>query len=186
MRDHTSSIPRAFHRLRRALITRRLLSLDPVLRLELALIAVLMAAVAGWWARLPLDHVARVGGACAVLGRLVAGPGTLRGGRRPADDAAPRAAPAREPCGTRFDPAAALAAEQELRETAARGGATLFASHVVETLERLCDRVLILHLGRVVRTIPRAAWGGPEHGPSPLEREFLSVVPSFPQPEPSA
>jgi hypothetical protein len=56
------------------------------------------------------------------------------------------------------------------------GAAVVFASHVVETVERLRDRVVILHLGRIVRTLARAAWGGPDRGPSPLEREFLSVV----------
>ena len=75
-----------------------------------------------------------------------------------------------------FDATSALAAKLELREAAARGCAVVFASHVVETVERLCDRVVVLHLGRVVRTLSRAAWGGPEHGPSPLEREFLSII----------
>ena len=75
-----------------------------------------------------------------------------------------------------FDAASALAAKAELRESAAGGGAVVFASHVVETVERLCDHVVILHLGRVVRTLARSAWGGPEPGSSPLEREFLSVI----------
>ena len=75
-----------------------------------------------------------------------------------------------------FDAAAAVVAKDELRERAAAGAAVVFASHVVETVERLCDRVVILHLGRIVRTLARAAWGGPDRGPSPLEREFLSVV----------
>jgi ABC-2 type transport system ATP-binding protein len=75
-----------------------------------------------------------------------------------------------------FDAASALAAKLELRESAANGSAVVFASHVVETVERLCDRVVILDLGRVVRSLARAEWGGPEPGPSPLEHEFLSVV----------
>jgi ABC-2 type transport system ATP-binding protein len=75
-----------------------------------------------------------------------------------------------------FDAASALAAKLELRESATNGTTVVFASHVVETVERLCDRVVVLHLGRVVRTLARAAWGGPEPGPSPLEREFLSVT----------
>ncbi len=82
-----------------------------------------------------------------------------------------------------FDAAAALAAKQELRELARGGAAVVFASHVVETVERLCDRVVILHLGRVARRLDRASWGAPEHGPSPLEREFLSVVQPSPSPE---
>jgi len=75
-----------------------------------------------------------------------------------------------------FDAAAAAAAKLELRAAAAAGSVVIFASHVVETVERLCDRVVILHHGRVVRDLDRAAWGGPEPGPSPLERQFLSVI----------
>jgi ABC-2 type transport system ATP-binding protein len=82
-----------------------------------------------------------------------------------------------------FDVASALAAKRAIREAAAAGAAVLFASHVVETLERLCDRITILHRGTIVRDLPRAAWGGPQAGPSPLEREFLAVVggPSVPE-----
>jgi ABC-2 type transport system ATP-binding protein len=75
-----------------------------------------------------------------------------------------------------LDAAAAHAAKRELRDAAAMGAAIVFASHVVETVERLCDRVVILHQGRVVCTLDRAAWGAPEPGPSPLERQFLSAI----------
>jgi ABC-2 type transport system ATP-binding protein len=75
-----------------------------------------------------------------------------------------------------FDVAAALAAKRELREAAANGAAVVFASHVVETVERLCDRVVVLHQGRIVHDLSRAEWGGPEPGPSPLERAFLSAI----------
>jgi ABC-2 type transport system ATP-binding protein len=74
-----------------------------------------------------------------------------------------------------FDAASNLAAKDELRALAAAGSAILFSSHVTETVERLCDRAVLLHKGRVARLLDRAAWGGPEPGPSPLEREFLEV-----------
>ena len=54
--------------------------------------------------------------------------------------------------------------------------AVLFSSHVTETVERLCQRVLLLHRGRLVRTIDRAEWGAPPSGPSPLERAFLDLL----------
>ena len=76
-----------------------------------------------------------------------------------------------------FDAAAALAAKQELRDLAAGGAAILFSSHVTETIERLCTRVLILERGRVVRTLARAEWGTPDSGLSPLERVFLEIHP---------
>ena len=75
-----------------------------------------------------------------------------------------------------FDAAAALAAKQHLAALAAAGTAVLFSSHVTETVERLCQRVLLLHRGRVVRTIDRAEWGAPPSGPSPLERAFLDLL----------
>jgi len=75
-----------------------------------------------------------------------------------------------------FDAPAALAAKEELRALAAAGAAVLFSSHVTETIERLCDRAVILHRGRILRTLERASWGAPATGPSPLEREFIAVA----------
>lgn len=74
-----------------------------------------------------------------------------------------------------FDAGGALAAKRELRALADGGCAVLFSSHVTETIERLCDRALLLRQGRVARMIDRAAWGAPSRGPSPLEREFLML-----------
>jgi len=75
-----------------------------------------------------------------------------------------------------FDAAASIAAREELRTLAAGGCADLFSSHVTETIERLCDRALILHRGRITRALSRADWGGGAPGPSPLERDFLEVA----------
>jgi ABC-2 type transport system ATP-binding protein len=74
-----------------------------------------------------------------------------------------------------FDAAGALEAKNELRALAGGGCAVLFSSHVTETIERLCDRVVLLHGGQVARVLDRSAWGAPAAGPSPLEREFLAV-----------
>jgi ABC-2 type transport system ATP-binding protein len=75
-----------------------------------------------------------------------------------------------------FDAGAALAAKQALRMLAADGCAILFSSHVTETIERLCDRVVILHRGRVARLLGRAEWGGDAQILSPLERQFLDIL----------
>jgi ABC-2 type transport system ATP-binding protein len=77
-----------------------------------------------------------------------------------------------------FDAAAALAAKDELRALAAAGCAVLFSSHVTETIERLCHRVVILHQGRVLRALARDAWGAPTVERSVLEREFLAIAES--------
>lgn len=75
-----------------------------------------------------------------------------------------------------FDVTAALAAKEELRALAAGGAAVLFSSHVTETIERLCDRVAIIHGGRIVRTLAREDWGAGAPQLSPLEREFIAVA----------
>ena len=75
-----------------------------------------------------------------------------------------------------FDVGAALEAKRELVTLARAGATVLFSSHVTETIERLCDRVVILHRGRVARTLERNVWGAEPRGPSPLEQEFLAVA----------
>jgi ABC-2 type transport system ATP-binding protein len=75
-----------------------------------------------------------------------------------------------------FDAAAALAAKDLLRAAAAAGTAVLFASHVTETIERLCTRAVLLRQGRVAATIERSTWGSPPAGPSALEQAFLSLA----------
>jgi ABC-type multidrug transport system ATPase subunit len=80
-----------------------------------------------------------------------------------------------------FDAGAALSAKQALRELAAEGCAILFSSHVTETIERLCDRVVILHRGRVSRVLERDDWGGGAAELSPLERQFLEILEHSPE-----
>jgi ABC-2 type transport system ATP-binding protein len=75
-----------------------------------------------------------------------------------------------------FDATGALEAKEEIRSLAGGGCAVLFSSHVTETIERLCDRAVILSRGRVARVLLRDQWGAPTPGPSPLEREFLSIA----------
>ena len=75
-----------------------------------------------------------------------------------------------------FDAPSAFAAKDELRRLAGAGSAVLFSSHVTETVERLCDRVVMLHLGRVARVLTRAEWGAGDDLHSPLERVFLDVL----------
>ena len=75
-----------------------------------------------------------------------------------------------------FDAPSALAAKDELRTRAREGCAVLFSSHVTETVERLCDRVVILRSGRVSAELTRAQWGAPDDEHSALERAFLAAI----------
>ena len=49
-----------------------------------------------------------------------------------------------------LDVNSALVLRSVIRELAARGKVVLFSSHELETVERVCSRVVILHRGRVV------------------------------------
>jgi ABC-2 type transport system ATP-binding protein len=75
-----------------------------------------------------------------------------------------------------FDAPSALAAKAELRSLAKDGAAVLFSSHVTETVERLCDRTVILRAGRVARELARDAWGVRDEAHSALERAFLETI----------
>jgi ABC-2 type transport system ATP-binding protein len=82
-----------------------------------------------------------------------------------------------------FDAPSAVAAKTELRRLARAGSAILFSSHVTETVERLCDSVVVLHEGRVARELGRADWGAGDDATSPLERVFLELIGSARTPE---
>jgi ABC-2 type transport system ATP-binding protein len=82
-----------------------------------------------------------------------------------------------------FDAPSAVAAKAELRRLAHAGCAILFSSHVTETVERLCDAVVVLREGRVAREMTRAEWGAGSETTSPLERAFLELIGSVPAPE---
>ena len=82
-----------------------------------------------------------------------------------------------------FDAPSAVAAKAELRRLSRAGSGILFSSHVTETVERLCDSVMVLHEGRVAREMTRTDWGAGSETTSPLERAFLELIGSAPAPE---
>jgi len=75
-----------------------------------------------------------------------------------------------------FDAPSALAAKAELRALAHDGAAILFSSHVTETVERLCSRIVLLHDGVVARAMTRDEWGAPSDQHSVLESLFLGLA----------
>ena len=74
-----------------------------------------------------------------------------------------------------LDPNAALVVKTLLRELADQGRAILFCSHILDVIERVCTRVVIIHQGRQV------AGGAPEqiaaqYGVSSLEEAFVQLT----------
>lgn len=71
-----------------------------------------------------------------------------------------------------LDPAASHELKEMLRELAGRGGAVFFSSHVLEVVERLCDKVAIIRSGELLACGPTDEVRGDES----LEEVFLGLV----------
>lgn len=69
-----------------------------------------------------------------------------------------------------LDPTTRVRLKDELRAFCARGGTVLFSTHVIETVESLCDRVVVLSDGVVQADLQAAAW---RNGGVGLERLFF-------------
>ena len=72
-----------------------------------------------------------------------------------------------------IDPRAAFTVKEMLRHHTDGGGAVVLASHVLETMERLCTRVLLLHQGRVLDDLDRDALAALAKSGCSLEDHFL-------------
>ena len=73
-----------------------------------------------------------------------------------------------------LDPAARAALKHELRRFTSAGGTILFSTHVLETVDTLCDRVLVLVRGRLTRDLAAGEWT-PGDGPNSLESLFIGA-----------
>ena len=77
-----------------------------------------------------------------------------------------------------LDPETSFRFKEYLRAYCRAGGTVLFSSHIIETVEHLCDRIIILHRGRVLQELPRAEWEGLRKLGSSLEEKFIALVQS--------
>ena len=82
-----------------------------------------------------------------------------------------------------LDPYAARTLKDLLRERAVRGLGVLVSTHLLEVAERLCDRVVILHRGRVAAQGSLAELRG-ERRDASLEDVFLALTRDTAGPEP--
>lgn len=70
------------------------------------------------------------------------------------------------------DPVSAGTIRRVLQRYTASGATVVFSSHVMETVERLCDRIAIMHKGRIVAT----GTTDEVRGGRPLEEVFVELV----------
>lgn len=75
-----------------------------------------------------------------------------------------------------LDPESSFRLKEYLRKFCERGGTVLFSSHIIETVEHLCDRIIILHCGQVRGEIERSQWEEWRRQGSSLEQAFIATV----------
>jgi ABC-2 type transport system ATP-binding protein len=75
-----------------------------------------------------------------------------------------------------LDPESSFKFKEFLKAFCRNGGAVLFSSHIIETVEHLCDRIIILHQGKLRKELDREEWEGLREQGSSLEQLFISLV----------
>lgn len=75
-----------------------------------------------------------------------------------------------------LDPESSFKFKEYLKDFCENGGTVLFSSHIIETVEYLCDRIIILHQGKILRELDRDEWEGLRQQDSSLEQLFISLV----------
>jgi ABC-2 type transport system ATP-binding protein len=79
---------------------------------------------------------------------------------------------------TGLDPLGIRRMKETVRRRAESGTAVILSSHLLHLVEELCDRVVVLHGGRVLAagTIAEIVAGIPELSGRPLEEVFLALI----------
>lgn len=75
-----------------------------------------------------------------------------------------------------LDPESSYKAKKYFREFCSNGGTILFSTHIIEIVEHLCDRIIILHKGKKLKELERNDWQDLRKTGSSLEHEFIHLV----------
>lgn len=75
-----------------------------------------------------------------------------------------------------LDPETSFDFKSFLGDYCSTGGTVIFSSHIIETIEHLCDRIIILHQGVVLKEMQRREWQNLSSKGTSLEQVFLEQV----------
>lgn len=75
-----------------------------------------------------------------------------------------------------LDPESSFKFKNYLKTYCQQGGTVLFSSHIIETVEHLCDRIIILHQGKIRQELERNNWERLREQGSSLEQLFIALV----------
>jgi ABC-2 type transport system ATP-binding protein len=76
------------------------------------------------------------------------------------------------------DPAGQHAIKEEAREVTRRGGSVVVSTHMLDTAEKLCDRLAVMHRGRIAAmgTLPELRGTARAGADATLEDVFLRLT----------
>lgn len=77
-----------------------------------------------------------------------------------------------------LDPSSSYKFKEYLKKFCAGGGTVLFSTHIIETAEHLCDRIIILNKGNIIKQLIQKDWKHLRDNNSSLELLFMSLVDS--------
>jgi ABC-2 type transport system ATP-binding protein len=75
-----------------------------------------------------------------------------------------------------LDPESSYKFKAYLKSYCENGGTVLFSSHIIETVEYLCDRIIILHKGQIKKELEKKEWENLREQGSSLEQMFIELV----------
>lgn len=75
-----------------------------------------------------------------------------------------------------LDPSGSYIFKKYLKKFCANGGTVLFSTHIIETAEHLCNRIVILNKGDIVKQLKQADWEHLRENNSSLEMLFMRLV----------
>ncbi len=75
-----------------------------------------------------------------------------------------------------LDPSSSFKFKEYLKKFCADGGTVLFSTHIIETAEHLCNRIVILNKGEIVKQLKQADWEHLRENNSSLEMLFMGLV----------
>jgi ABC-2 type transport system ATP-binding protein len=75
-----------------------------------------------------------------------------------------------------LDPRARIRLKDRLLDYRAAGHTVFFSSHILADIEEICDRIAVMHEGRLIFTGPPAELIAAQGGETSLERSFLAAI----------
>jgi len=75
-----------------------------------------------------------------------------------------------------LDPRARIKLKDRLLDYRAAGHTIFFSSHILADIEEICDRITVMHEGRLIFTGPPQDLIGAQGGGQTLERSFLAAI----------